>query len=329
MWRRPLPAWVLATVAAVLAVAPSARATFPGRNGLLALPDVHIPYVIGIARISSSGRAVDLESRRTSFYFGCVINTNIDSGPCFNGRRSPSSAGRPSFSPDGRELVFDDGLHLDFLRASGTGFRKLAPLTARDEHATWFAGGRRVVFTGHPNRSTAGPVLFSVRPDGTGLRRLATRGDDASVSPNGRLIAFDRPGRRGRRNVWLMRADGSDQRMLAINGANPCFSPDGRQLGFTTDTGVTSEATGVEVTNIEVIDVTGSGRHAVASKGTFPVWSPDGRSIAFSADGFDVAESALFVIPAGGGRRKLIAYDNPISEDSSEFGVPDWQPRQG
>jgi len=64
-------------VLALLIYAPAASATFPGRDGIIALPVNHIPYVIGIARVGASGRAVSLESRKTSFYFGCQINTSL------------------------------------------------------------------------------------------------------------------------------------------------------------------------------------------------------------------------------------------------------------
>lgn len=309
-------------VLALLSYAPPASATFPGRNGIIALPVNHIPYVIGIARIGQSGRAINLESRKTSFYFGCRINVLLPSQPCFGGRRSPGFAGRPSFSANGRKLVFDNGSQLDFLNSNGSGFRKLPLLTHGDTNATWFPNGRVVAFTGQLTANNSTAAVFTVRVNGSGLHRLAAGGDDAAVSPNGKLIAFDRRGRRGHRDLWLMDSDGSHQRMFASNGSHPCFSPDGLHLVFASVT-----PGGAHV--IQRIDMTRANRATIARNGDLPAWSPNGKLVAYSANVFgkqpDLAD--LFVIPAAGGTRERLAYDNPISEDDTSFGVPDWQPR--
>lgn len=82
---------------------------------------------------------------------------------------------------------------------------------------------------------------------------------------------------------------------------------------------------------IERIDLTGGHRMIVARHGDLPVWSPNGASIAYAetSTGSDLNAQPdpadLWVIPARGGRRRRLALDNPVSEDSTEFGTPDWQ----
>jgi Tol biopolymer transport system component len=320
--RRKAAAVACGIVLALLTYASAAWATFPGHDGIIALPVNHIPYVIGIARIGQSGPPINLESRKTSFYFGCQINVLLLSEPCFGGRRSPGFAGRPSFSASGRRLVLDNGSQLDFLNSNGSAFRKLPQLTHGDTNPTWFPDGKLVAFTGELTGHNSKTAIFTVNVNGTGLHRLAAGGDDAAVSPNGKLIAFDRRGRHGHRDLWLMDSAGSHQRMFATNGSNPCFSPDGLHLVLAS---VTPKGTHV----IQRIDVTGANRETIAQNGDLPAWSPNGRLVAYSANVFgtqpDLAD--LFVIPAAGGTRKRLAYDNPISEDDSSFGIPDWQPR--
>jgi Tol biopolymer transport system component len=313
-----------ALLVSLVVSAPPASATFPGRNGVLALPVDHIPYVIGIAQVMPSRQPLDIEGRRTSFFAGCQLNTDVPSAPCPGGRPVPAQAGRPSFSRNGRELVFDDGSRIEFARVSGSGLRTLTPQTSRDTNPSWFPDGTKIAFTGRTQGRHREAAIFSVTVRGTGLRRLALGGDDAAVSPGGRRIAFDRPGRHGHRDVWLMRSDGSHQHLLARDAANPCFAPDGRKLVFA---GTTSRGAAV----IERIDVGGTEREIIARQGNFPVWSPDGRLIAYSSnsDQRQPDEADLFVVPAAGGPRKRIAFDDPISEDFTEFHVPDWQARAG
>lgn len=217
---------------------------------------------------------------------------------------------------------FDDGSHVDFLNSNGSGFRKLPSLTQRDIHPTWFPNGRLVAFTGEPAGRGSKTAIFTVKVNGTGIRRLTAAGDDAAVSPNGRLIAFDRPGRDGHLDLWLMNGNGSHQRMFATNGSNPCFSPDGLHLVF-----ASVKRSGTHA--IERVDVTGANRATIARSGDLPVWSPNGQLVAYSSNAFGTQpdEAELFVIPASGGMRKRLAFDNPISEDDTSFGAPDWQPR--
>lgn len=56
-----------------------------------------------------------------------------------------------------------------------------------------------------------GTDIFSVRPDGTGGRRLtrSRTAENPKWSPNGGRIAFEQDGA-----VWVMRSDGSGQQML-------------------------------------------------------------------------------------------------------------------
>lgn len=78
----------------------------------------------------------------------------------------------------------------------------------------------RATFAGRPGkiafaRSGAKPGIYTVRGDGTGLRRLTRSNDMApSWSPDGRMIAFVRGGGVGPTRLMLMDSDGTDVHRL-------------------------------------------------------------------------------------------------------------------
>jgi Tol biopolymer transport system component len=76
--------------------------------------------------------------------------------------------------------------------------------------------------------------LYTIKLDGSGLRRLAKNSASPAVSPRNAAIAFQRNG-----VLWLMNRDGSGQRQLthspfAKQGGDdqPAWSPDGTRLYF-------------------------------------------------------------------------------------------------
>jgi Tol biopolymer transport system component len=135
----------------------------------------------------------------------------------------------PQFSPDGRMLVFErdnvrdaepvDGIALFVLDLKTRAERRITPyeLNAGDT-PDWSPDGRRILF--HNNESGDPEVsanLYTVRPDGTGLRQLTfeTGGTvnylGSSFSPDGRYITVGRRPETGGTNadVLVMRSDGT------------------------------------------------------------------------------------------------------------------------
>jgi TolB protein len=176
--------------------------------------------------------------------------------------------------------------------------------------------------------------LYTVRPNGTGLRRLtvpptlqALGGDSGPAwGPHGRRIVFERNlPYWGSDRMRLVSVAASGGRPTSLTSgpfdAMPSFSPDGRRIAFTRveRSGATPEA--------GLFTVDRSGRHVrpLLSGGIdlSADWSPDGRTIVFSrlaSPDSPLAEATLYLADAGGTNVRQLG-TAPV------YGVsPSWSP---
>jgi WD40-like Beta Propeller Repeat len=162
--------------------------------------------------------------------------------------------------------------------------------------------------------------LYTVRPDGTGLRRLtvpptlqALGGDSGpSWGPHGRRLVFER-------NLPYWGSDRMRLMSVSANGgaataltrgpfdAMPSFSPDGRRIAFTrVQQSLVAPSAGL-------FTIDRSGRHLapLLSDGIdlSAAWSPDGRTIAFSrlasAD-WPLEQATLYLAAADGSNMRQL-----------------------
>ena len=97
-------------------------------------------------------------------------------------------------------------------------------------------------------------------------------GNDASWSPTGRLIAFDRSW--GDPNVYVLPATGGTPRLVRANAMDAEWGLDDHHLVFRDHSDW----------SIRTIDFRSGIEHVVAAFGVNPAWSRDGRRIAYSDD---------------------------------------------
>jgi Tol biopolymer transport system component len=191
---------------------------------------------------------------------------------------------QPAWSPDGTEIAFSsarDGIaHIFVMNADGTGTRRLTDTEKGDEHPSWSADGRRIVFS----REGA---LFAAPVAGGKAQRVGHgfgSAQDPAYSPDGKLIAYDYriPGFQNS-EIYVMNADGTGIRAVTKLGGTsglPAWSPDGRTLAFQSN---------AKVDHYEIFTVALNGSHvkqvtAADVDVIQPAFTPDG-AVGFSRDG--------------------------------------------
>ena len=156
--------------------------------------------------------------------------------------------------------------------------------------------------------------LYTVRPNGTGLRRVtvpptrqALGGDSGPVwSPGGRTLVFERNlpyWGSDRMRLMAVSARGGRPQQLTSGpfDAMPSFSPDGRRIAFT------RVVQSVVAPTAALFTMDGRGKHLapLLSDGLdlSAAWSPDGRAIAFSrlaTAGTPLQEATLYLADSDG-----------------------------
>lgn len=156
--------------------------------------------------------------------------------PMTAGSAPATNDGMPSWSPDGKEVVFRRATgtqrNLYILDIATGATRKLETGSDFDTFPAWSPRGDWIVFT---SKRDGDYDIYRIRPDGTGQERLThSPGNDAhaAFSPDGEWIAFA-TARQGFKDeavglllaatfqpygeIAVMRADGSDVRLLTDN----------------------------------------------------------------------------------------------------------------
>ena len=154
-----------------------------------------------------------------------VATMDLASGRVVELRSTGSDASAaPGWSPDGTQIVYfragekdgggPDPPRLDaiwLVDADGNGLRQLSPTTLAAAYPRWSPDGARILFESIDGEQQD---IYTIRPDGTDVRRLTTDGVSVSATwtPDGRIL-FVRPGGASP-GWWTMNADGTDAALL-------------------------------------------------------------------------------------------------------------------
>jgi hypothetical protein len=127
--------------------------------------------------------------------------------------------------------------------ADGRDLHRLNPASLPARSPDWSADGTLIVLSSFEERAVSLPGdsahavlvrdIFTIRPDGTGLRALTTDGVSrgARWTPDGRILfvrvpldAANSPTRDGSSGFWTMAANGGDLRQ--VPGSSTAITPD-------------------------------------------------------------------------------------------------------
>jgi Tol biopolymer transport system component len=197
------------------------------------------------------------------------------------------------WSPDGSRLAGgadgNDDASLNGIytvrSSDGGGLTRVTtnPTGSLDIPGDYSPDGGRLVFIRNTNQDgqLVPTGLFTVRLDGTGLRRLTPAGmilnneDGGSWSPSGNRILFvARPDADQRGVIWVVKADGTELRRVPIPGCgglrtdglsvaclDPAWSPDGTKIAFIRFGGVTGKK------NVYTVNADGTSLNQVTFSG--------------------------------------------------------------
>jgi TolB protein len=230
----------------------------------------------------------------------------------------------PGVSPDGKRIAFVAGVidrtidqyvpRLWVMNADGSGKRQLPiDLAAAGTwpNPDWSPDGSTIIFSGVSQGKNEFEHIYSVKPDGSALKRLTSDPDRGPTwSPDGKRIAFVRYRYASRLGfeLFVMNADGSNQHKLTA-GFDPDWSPDGKSIAFD-DTG-----------GMEVINPDGTDLHSLLSRASQPTWSPNGKKIAYSFGQVGEPANGIYEMNVDGTGKEQLSHLGFGSVDSMS-----WQP---
>lgn len=289
-----------------LLFAPSARATFPGKNGRLL-------FVAACGTLQAGAQRNDCTTTRVGKFRAIAPRTGnrlrFRSGGC----RSGCDPANPRFSPGGRKLAFNRTAAGERARpfVSNAAGGQQRQVRTRGEAPTWSPSGRLLVMGG-----PGGIRIF--RPNGRVVRRVTGMpAYELDWSSRGR-IAFVR-GDQG--DLYTVSSRGGRPRRITRCGcvAEASWSPDGGRLALFRLT------PGPFRVGVFVINSDGSGLRRIARGTTSPVWAPNGRSIAYSRSGGSRGDARIVIArPDGSARRVVYRMRAAVEPSISDLA---WQPR--
>jgi TolB protein len=142
----------------------------------------------------------------------------IDAGTGEGSQITTGNGYNPAWSPDGRQVVFDDRSDLYLINSDGSGLTRLTGSAADEIEPAWSPDGGRIAFVS--NGEGNNEIYVINVGDSQALRLTHDPGDDRSPawSPDGQQIYFA-SNRDGNWEIYVMNVDGSNPQNLSRHPA--------------------------------------------------------------------------------------------------------------
>ena len=291
--------WVVGLLAALIA---PAYATFPGKNGRIA-------FILGPDVYTMNPDGSDVKQL-----------TNV--GP-------ENSSLWASWSPDGKQIVFNEYRSPDFLgqlwvmNADGTNQHLLLAEDQFDEERPSFTPDGNSVAFSRCRLDIETCALYQVPITGGALTpitdfELGIHDISAEYSPDNTSVAFTSTDRDGIIcAIYLTTTHGSKLFEVTpprVSARQPDWSPDGKQIAFST------HCRNPQNEEIWVVNADGSGLRSLTKNGKqyfagphdfHPSWSPQSDAIVFERDAPDFSSLGIFIMKRDGSScMKLMSLGN-------------------
>jgi TolB protein len=226
-----------------------------------------------------------------------------------------TNANHPSWSPDGKKIVYAANQAIWIMNSDGSGQKKLYDGMAWEGEPVFNEDGSKIYFAAESKKAFSARYIsiHVMNSDGSDGVKLTENSDcrNPAVSPDGnRLVYSSRES--GNYDIWIMSPDGTENKRLTDSEGDensPAWSPDGSTIVYSSMVDIFT----IGINAVRPVQLTSDTYNNIE-----PSYSPDGNSIVYTSNvGGDYD---LWILSAdGSSQMKLTNYP-------SDEKAPVWSP---